>query len=91
MNLVKIEINAYLVYQLDSKRDWINSFPGALPKLPMSEKYIWIDKNGNSAGVGEDFMVAENENSYPIKIYLVQRIAHQSKPDYLQKLLNLFN
>ena len=85
-----IQVNAYLVFEIKSKRHWINSFPGALPKIPMVEKFISIDKNGNSANVGSDFMEAETQDSYPIKIYLLERIAHKSDPQYLVQLLNLF-
>ena len=90
MEIQKIELNVRLVYQLDSKQEWIRRFPGALPKLPMCEKYLCIDANGNSATVGEDFMAAEKQISYPIKIYLVQRINHLEDETYLEKLLKLF-
>jgi hypothetical protein len=85
-----INVNAIEVFEIKSKNHWVNSFPRALPQLPKSENLIWIDINGNSAGVGEDFMVAEKKATYPIKIYLLKRIAHDSNPDYFNKLLNLF-
>jgi hypothetical protein len=83
----EIKINGTLVFEITSKRHWINAFPGALPKLPMAEKLIWIDANGNSATSGEDFQIAEKTNAYPIKIYLLQRVAHLYDPEYLVKLL----
>lgn len=90
MKLEKITINATLVYELADKQKWIRRFPGALPELPKSEKYLWIDANGNQATCGADFMSAETQNSYPIKIYLVQRIDHITDKTYLHKLLALF-
>lgn len=90
METQKIIINAIEVFEIKSKRHWVNSFPGALPKLPPSEKLIWIDINGNSSSVGEDFMIAEKESTYPIKIYLLKRISHDSDPQYFNQLLNLF-
>ena len=62
----EIKIKATLVHVVGSKRNWINSFPGAIPELPMAEKYIWIDSKGNSATCGEDFATAEDNYSYPI-------------------------
>lgn len=71
-----IKINGELVFEIKSKQHWINSFPGAIADLPMSEKYLWIDVNGNIATCGEDFMFAENAEVYPIKIYHIQRTSH---------------
>jgi hypothetical protein len=84
---IEIKINATLVFEIESKRHWINAFPGALPKLPMVEKLIWIDAKGNSATCGQDFMIAEKMDSYPIKIYLLQRVAHLVDQEYADKLL----
>ena len=88
--MAKIKINGTLVFEIRSKNHWINSFPGALPKLPMSEKIIWVDNQGNVATCGEDFMDAEKLETYPIKIYWLSRTSHINKPDYVQKVKNLF-
>jgi hypothetical protein len=83
----EIKINATLVFEITSKRHWINAFPGAIPELPKTEKYIWIDAKGNSATCGEDFMKADGDETYPIKVYLLQRIAHSKNNGYIEKLL----
>jgi len=90
MKTEKLIINAIEVFEIKSKSHWINSFPGAIPKLPVTEEYLFIDANGNMASCGEDFMIAEKESTYPIKIYLLKRIAHDSDPQYFNQLLNLF-
>lgn len=84
---IEIKINVTEVFEITSKRHWINAFPGAIPELPKTEKYIWIDAKGNSATCGEDFMTAEDNETYPIKIYLLQRVSHLDNPKYLAKLL----
>lgn len=88
----QIKVNGKLVFEIHSKNHWINSFPGAIPNLPMSEQYLWIDNNGNIATCGEDFMYAETEDSYPIKIYHLQRISHldEKNQNYVQKLNAIF-
>ena len=83
----EIKINGTLVFEITSKRHWINAFPGAIPELPKAEKYIWVDVKGNTATCGEDFMTAEEYQTYPIKIYLLQRIAHTKKNGYIERLL----
>jgi hypothetical protein len=83
----EIKIKATLVLEISCKSRWINMFPGALPELPMTEKYIWIDAKGNSATCGEDFATAEDNDTYPIKVYLIERISHTKKDGYIEKLL----
>lgn len=77
----KITVNAELVLTLNSKREWINALPGALRRLPEWEtnRLIWIDRNGNQASMGEDFSAAEDQGTYPIKVYRPLRIAHAIK------------
>ena len=86
-----ITINATLVYEIPTKNHWINYFPGAVPKIPSVEKYLFVDKNGNTVAVGEDFMNAEKEATFPIKVYLLQRVSHLSNVEYFEKLKQLFN
>ncbi|MDR6844486.1 hypothetical protein [Flavobacterium granuli] len=83
----EIKINATLVFEITSKRHWINAFPGAIPELPKTEKYIWIDSKGNTANCGEDFMKADSAGTYPVKVYLLQRICHTEKNEYTEGLL----
>lgn len=81
----KITINATLVFEVTSKSHWIRSFPGALPKLPTVEQYLWVDANGNTATCGEDFMHAEETGAYPIKVYIVGRTSHTKTGEYADK------
>ena len=83
----EIKIKATLVFEISCKSRWINLFPGAMPELPMTEKYIWIDAKGNSATCGEDFATAEDNHTYPIKAYLIERISHTKNNGYIEKLL----
>ena len=87
---MEIKINGILVYEIESKKHWINSFPGALPKLPNVEKLLWVDNKGNVATVGEDFSIAEDFERYPIKIYWLERTSHFNNPEYFQKIKDLF-
>jgi hypothetical protein len=73
--MTKIEINVELLLELESKNDWINKIPRDLPELSKREKMIWIDSNGNSLTVGEDFQKAEDMKSYPVKIYRQVRVS----------------
>lgn len=79
--------------ELRSKKHWINSFPGGLPELPMSEKYLWVDANGDTTLIGEDFNYAEISKAYPIKIYHLKRTAHNNPENktYMQRLRELLN
>jgi hypothetical protein len=71
----KITCNGELILTLNSKNDWIKKVPNHLPEKRKAEQRLWIDANGNCLGCGEDFMVAEEIDSYPVKVYSLRRVA----------------
>ncbi len=76
----KVEVNGELLFVLESKQQWINRVPGILPdKTRRGEVWIWVDKNGNVFNAGEDFMAAEEMDSYPCKVYRLCNVAHAEK------------
>jgi len=76
MKIETITIKAQLLLQIESKQEWIDKIPRHLPKKKYeSEKFLWIDKNGNQFERGLDFQIAEEENLYPCRIYRVQTIS----------------
>lgn len=76
----KITIQAELLLILASKQEWIRRIPRHLPeKTTPAEQWIWIDKNGNSLAIGEDFSAAEKLESYPVKVYRLIRCAEALK------------
>lgn len=87
----QITINATLVYEIPTKNHWINYFPGAVPEIPGIEEYLFLDKNGNTVTCGEDFMAAEKQSTFPIKVYLLQRVTHLEKAETIKQLMSLFN
>lgn len=69
-DLEKVSFNGTLLLTLESKNDWISKVPCHLPeKNYHNEQFIWIDANGNTLVMGEDFSAAEKINSYPVKVY----------------------
>jgi hypothetical protein len=76
----QITINAELLLVLESKRDWIAKIPERLPtKRFEKESFLWIDNNGNAFETGADFSAAEEQNSYPCKIYRTQKVSDLKK------------
>lgn len=72
----KIFINGVLILELKSKQDWINKLPNHLPKKTRgNENYLFVDKNGNVFETGADFIAAEEQDSYPCKIYKLQSVS----------------
>jgi hypothetical protein len=66
----KPSFNGELILTLESKSDWIRKVPNHLPeKNYYNEHFIWIDANGNTLSMGIDFALAEEMNSYPVKVY----------------------
>lgn len=71
-----ITVKAELLMELKSKQEWINKIPRHLPnKKYESEKFLWIDKNGNQFERGADFTIADEKNLFPCRIYRVQTIS----------------
>jgi hypothetical protein len=75
-----ITVKAELLFELESKQDWINRVPRILPaKTRPGESWIWVDKNGNVFECGADFMAAEKHSTYPCKVYRLNSVATWSK------------
>lgn len=66
----KPSFNGELVLTLESKNEWVRKVPHHLPeKNYPNEHFIWIDANGNTLVMGEDFAAAERIKSFPVKVY----------------------
>lgn len=62
-----------LLFQFDSKQEWINKAQRIWKKnLVRAEETILIDSHGRVCRIGKDFMSAETDNAYPIKVYLAR-------------------
>ena len=80
IELQKPSFNAELILTLESKNDWIKRVPNHLPeKKYYNEQFIWIDANGNTLVMGEDFEAAERMASYPVKVYRHIRVSDAEK------------
>jgi hypothetical protein len=78
----KIEVNGELLFELESKQDWVNRVPRILPnKTRRAEQWIWVDKNGNVFECGADFMAAGKSKTYPCKVYRLQNVSGVAQPD----------
>jgi hypothetical protein len=71
----KITFNGELILTLESKQEWVNKIPNHLPEKRYAEQRLWLDKNGNCLTIGEDFAAAEKAESYPVRVYSLQRVA----------------
>lgn len=72
----QIKVNGILILELQSKQDWVNKVPSQLPsKSRGAENYLWVDKNGNVFECGADFKAAEEQSSYPCKVYKLQNVS----------------
>jgi len=76
----KPTFNGELILTLESKNDWIRKVPNHLPeKNYHNEQFIWIDANGNTLVMGEDFAAAEKLQTYPVKVYRHIRVSQAEK------------
>ena len=71
-----ITVNAELLFVLESRQQWVNRVPRILSKkIRGEEQWIWVDKNGDVFECGKDFMVAEEKETYPCKVYRLSNVA----------------
>ena len=70
-----ITINGELITELASKQDWVNRVPRCLKRKTQADQFLFVDVNNNCLTIGEDFRVAEETASYPVRIYRLQRVA----------------
>ena len=69
-------VKGELLFELNSKKDWINRVPGILPaKNRFEESWIWVDINGNVFDCGADFSAAEKLETFPCKVYRLQSVS----------------
>jgi hypothetical protein len=59
----------------------VRRVPNHLPEKRYAEQRVWLDKNGNCLSIGEDFAAAETADSYPVKVYSLQRVAEVEQPE----------
>ena len=70
-----IIIKGEVVLVLSNKQDWINKVPNSLPKKRYyGEEFLFLDKNGNYCHCGEDFIAAEENDTYPISVIRKERV-----------------
>ena len=75
-----IIVKGELLFELSSKREWINRVPKILPKKTRSaEQWLWVDVNGNVFECGADFMAAQKHATYPCKVYRLQSVSVANK------------
>lgn len=78
----KVTFIGELILTLDSKQEWIRKIPRHLPPPRIAdEQRVWLDKNGNCFAIGEDFSAAEKAESYPVRVYSLQRVAEVKHPE----------
>ena len=74
----KITVNAELLFVLENKQQWVNRVPRIMPpKIRGGETWIWVDKNGDVFECGKDFMVAEEKETYPCKVYRARNVSYE--------------
>lgn len=73
--IVQIPIKAQLIATLNSYNDWFNTMPECLPERKETELRLYIDKNGNALSIGKDFRLAEENNTFPVSVYRLQRVS----------------
>ncbi len=69
---MKIEVGEKL-FEFASKQDWINRANRVWRKHQINaQNTVCIDQKGRICGWGLHFSIAENDNAYPIEVFLMR-------------------
>lgn len=72
----QITVNAEFLFEVKSKQVFVNRVPWHfLSKTRGGHQWICIDTNGNVFECGADFMAAEEQETYPCKVYRLQSVS----------------
>ncbi len=71
-----ITVKGEFLFELKSKREWVNRVPYILPeKIRSGEQWIWVDKNGDVFEKGSDFEAAELKATFPCRVYRLSNVS----------------
>lgn len=68
-----ISVKAEHIYTFNSFSEWVNKASSRLGGFGKSQKIICVDTEGNYCHQGEDFMIARDNNLFPVKAYRLVR------------------
>ena len=68
---MRVELGEKL-FEFSSQQDWINRAQRAWNRLGLraDKDTVVIDTKGRICRIGRDFMIADDDSSYPISVYL---------------------
>lgn len=76
MATTEITVKGEFLFEIDSKQGWNKVIAEGIHCKKRGDKLLWVDKNGNCATLGQDFMAAKRKETYPIRVYRLQRITN---------------
>jgi hypothetical protein len=77
--LGKITLEAEHITTFHSFDEWVNKASSRIGGFSREQKIICIDINGNTLTNGGDFMLARDNNLFPVKAYRLVRTSEKFK------------
>lgn len=69
----KINVNAEFIFEFASFQSWVNKAKRTIGGFGRYQQIVCIDKNGNLCFIGEDFMIARDNDLFPVRAYRLIR------------------
>jgi hypothetical protein len=73
--MTELQIKVEKIAEFSTKNDWVRKAQKVFADKPYDEEWKCFDKYGNLAMIGADFQVAEFQDTYPVSVYRLIRIA----------------
>lgn len=68
-----VVINAEFLFEFDSFERWVNKASSWFKGKTKYDVIVCLDRNGFVCHIGEDFMKARDEKSFPVKCFRLKR------------------
>lgn len=79
MEVEKIILEAEHITTFHTFDEWVNKASSRIGGFRKEQKIICFDVNGNTLTIGEDFMIARDKKSFPVKAYRLVRTSEINK------------
>jgi len=77
--LEKITLEAEEITTFHTFQEWVNKASSRIGGFARNQTIVCIDVNGNTLTIGEDFMLARDNNLFPVKAYRLVRTSEKFK------------
>ena len=78
--VANLQVRGTYLFEFKNLSQWLNKAPSWFKPYKYGHSLICLDKRNNVCHIGEDFMVAKDNDLFPVKVYSLERTSKVSTP-----------